>query len=91
MTDPEVGMPTVVEDHYTEFLNEQRKREEVWSSNRRANAAKKTNFASGESESSLSEVDILKEKLQSKSRECALLQRQVLDHENICKVSTKTL
>lgn len=84
-------MPTVVEDHYTAFLNEQRKREEVWSSNRRANAAKKTNFASGESESSASEVDILKEKLQSKSRECALLQRQVLDHENICKVSTKTL
>ena len=84
-------MPTVVEDPYTEFLNEQRKREEVWSSNRRANATKKTNFASGESESSASEVDILKEKLQSKSQECALLQRQVLDHENICKVSSKTL
>mgnify|MGYP000270713254 FL=1 len=56
-------MPTVVEDPYTEFLNEQRKRE-VWSSNRQANAAKKTNLASGESESSASEVDILKEKLQ---------------------------
>ena len=84
-------MPTVVEDPYTEFLNEQRKREEVWSSNCQANAAKKTNLASGESESSASEVDILKEKLQSKSRQCALLQRQVLDHENICKVRTKTL
>ena len=91
-----VSAQPVKTDPYTEFLEEQRKREVQWSANRKSSAAKKARIleTSSESEESKSaedakeddEVNRVKQQLEAKDKECQLLQSQVLVQETLCKV-----
>lgn len=62
---------------YDKFVLEQEDREVEWLANRGAHKAKKN-----------SEVSILKQQLESRDRECALLREQLRGQESLCKVST---
>lgn len=66
-----------MEDKYAKFILEQEEQEVEWLANRGINKAKKT-----------SEVSILKQQLESKDRQCALLKEQPRGQEVFCKVTT---
>ncbi|XP_015750021.1 PREDICTED: uncharacterized protein LOC107329881 [Acropora digitifera] len=94
-----VAAQPVNRDPYTEFLEEQRKRETQWSANRKSSAAKKARILETSSESEESEsaedakeddkVNRLKQQLEAKDKECQLLRSQVLVQETLCKMLEK--
>lgn len=96
---PPAAQP-VNRDPYTEFLEEQWKREAQWSTNRKSSAAKKARIleTSSEFEESKSaedakdadEVNQVRQQLEAKDRECQLLRSQVLAQETLCKVGEYT-
>ena len=91
-----VSAQPVNRDPYTEFLEEQRKRETQWSANRKSSAAKKARILETSSEYEESEsaedakeddkVNRVKQQLEAKDKECELLRSQVLVQETLCKV-----
>ena len=85
------AVPTADEDpYYQEFLAEQKEREAKWSANREASTAKKASEAVVSEPQAADEVGIitLKQQLEAKNRECALLMDQLLGQKRLCKVST---
>ena len=84
---PEVNPQSAEKDPpYQTFLVEQQKRDGKWSANREASRViKKTNVTSDETRD---EISILKQQLQAKDRECALLRDQLRGQERLCKVNT---
>ena len=83
---PEVNPQSTEKDPYQTFLVEQQNRDGKWSANREASRViKKTNVTSDETRD---EISILKEQLQAKDRECALLRDQLRGQERLYKVNT---
>ena len=83
---PEVNPQSAEKDPYQTFLVEQQNRDGKWSANREASRVKKkTNVTSDETRDKIS---ILKQQLQAKDRECALLRDQLRGQERLCKVNT---
>lgn len=82
---PEVSLQSAEKDPYQTFLVEQQNRDGKWSANREASRNKKTNVTSDETRDKIS---LLKQQLQEKDRECALLKDQLRGHERLCTVNT---
>ena len=83
---PEVNPQSAEKDPYQTFLVEQQNRDVKWSANREASRViKKTNVTSDETRD---EISILKQQLQAKDRECALLRDQLRGQERLYKVNT---
>lgn len=64
---------------YETFLRDQQNWDVEWAANREASRVKKA---------SSDEISALKQQLEAKDRECALLKDQLHGHERLCKVST---
>ena len=83
---PEVNPQSAEKDPYQTFLVEQQNRDVKWSANLEASRViKKTNVTSDETRD---EISILKQQLQAKDRECALLRDQLRGQERLYKVNT---
>ena len=83
---PEVNPQSAEKDPYQTFSVEQQNRDGKWSANHEASRVKKkTNVTSDETRD---EISILKQQLQAKDRECALLRDQLRGQERLCKVNT---
>ena len=81
-----VSPQSAEKDPYQTFLVEQQNRDGRWSANREASRVKnKTNVTSDETRD---EISALKQQLQAKDRECALLRDQLPGQERLCKVNT---
>jgi len=67
---PEVSLQSAEKDPYQMFLVEQQNRDGKWSANHEASRVRKTNVPSDETRD---EISLLKQQLQEKDQECALL------------------
>ena len=86
LSTPEVNPQSAEKDPYQTFLVEQQNRDGKWSANHKASRVKKkTNVTSDETRD---EISILKQQLQAKDQECALLRDQLRGQERLCKVNT---
>ena len=77
---PEVSFQSA-EDPYQTFLMEQQNRDGKWSANREASRVKIAN-------ETRDEIKVLKQQLQAKDQECALLRDQLRGQERLYKVNT---
>ena len=78
---PEINPQSTEKEPYQTFLVEQQNRDGKWSANHKASRVKKKTSVT--SDETCDEISILKQQLQAKDRECALLRDQIQGQERL--------